>query len=86
MEKCDGMADISVKVRVLGLHEDIPITLAPGLPVRQLKGKLQSSKADLDALRQRIIFCGRELDDKDTLSASGLKDGSVVQVAMRPKR
>ena len=56
------MADISVKVRVLGLHEDIPITRY-WLPVRQLKGKLQSSKADLDALRQRIIFCGRELDD-----------------------
>ena len=61
VEKCDGKdtVDISLKVRVLGLHDDIPITLSPASAVKSLKGRVQGSKADLETTRQRLIFCGR---------------------------
>ena len=73
--------DIFVTVKLL-TGRTILVATNTADTVEELKSKVQD-KAGIPTDQQRIIFCGKLLQDKNTLSAYNIEDGSTLHYVLR---
>jgi hypothetical protein len=73
---------ISLKIRFMS-GGDLDLSIAPdstGLALKQLIASQRDAPVD----RQKLICAGNILQDAGVLRASGINEGSVIQVMLRP--
>uniref|UniRef100_A0A0K2T8K2 BCL2-associated athanogene 6 n=1 Tax=Lepeophtheirus salmonis TaxID=72036 RepID=A0A0K2T8K2_LEPSM len=75
---------ISVTIKTLDSRNHPFSGLDPEMTIRQLKEKI-SPNVDIPAERQRLIYCGRVLDDEKKLKDHSL-DGKVLHLVSRQPR
>jgi len=74
--------EIHVKIIQVG-GDTLEFDLEPESTVGMLKRLLANSIEDLPVIRQRLIFCGKELDPNNTLRELQIVDGSTLHVVKR---
>jgi len=67
--------------------EKFPIEVEASLTVGQVKGIIESAKAELLAANMRIIFSGKVLKDSDVMQTCGVKENDfLVVMVTKPKK
>lgn len=77
-----------MKVTVKTLKgEKFPIQVESSATVEQVKGIIESTKAELTAANMRLIYSGKVLKDPDSMESCGVQeDGFLVVMMTKPKK